>query len=41
MKEEAHRRYGEILKDVEAMIDDHSKGSLPAPRPPVITYEES
>jgi IMP and pyridine-specific 5'-nucleotidase len=25
MKEEAHRRYGEILKDVEAMIDDHSK----------------
>lgn len=25
MAEEAHRRYAEILRDVEHMIDDHSK----------------
>lgn len=25
MAEEAHRRYAEIMKDVEDMIDDHSK----------------
>ena len=24
-QEEAHRRYSEILRDVEAMIDDHSE----------------
>jgi IMP and pyridine-specific 5'-nucleotidase len=24
-REEAHRRYSEILRDVEVMIDDHSK----------------
>jgi IMP and pyridine-specific 5'-nucleotidase len=24
-REEAHRRYSEILRDVEIMIDDHSK----------------
>ena len=24
MAEEAHRRYAEIMKDVEDMIDDHS-----------------
>lgn len=24
MAEEAHRRYAEIMKDVELMIDDHS-----------------
>lgn len=26
-REEAHRRYSEILRDVEGMIDDHSKQS--------------
>jgi IMP and pyridine-specific 5'-nucleotidase len=26
-REEAHRRYSEILRDVEVMIDDHSKSS--------------
>lgn len=25
MAEEAHRRYAEIMQDVEDMIDDHSK----------------
>lgn len=25
MAEEAHRRYAEIMRDVELMIDDHSK----------------
>jgi hypothetical protein len=25
MAEEAHRRYAEIMQDVELMIDDHSK----------------
>lgn len=25
MSEEAHRRYAEIMRDVEVMIDDHSK----------------
>jgi hypothetical protein len=25
MAEEAHRRYAEIMQDVEGMIDDHSK----------------
>lgn len=25
MAEEAHRRYAEIMRDVEMMIDDHSK----------------
>jgi IMP and pyridine-specific 5'-nucleotidase len=25
MAEEAHRRYAEIMKDVEDMIDDHSR----------------
>lgn len=25
MAEEAHRRYAEIMRDVEVMIDDHSK----------------
>ena len=25
MAEEAHRRYAEIMQDVERMIDDHSK----------------
>lgn len=25
MVEEAHRRYAEIMRDVEAMIDDHSQ----------------
>ena len=25
MAEEAHRRYEEIMKDIEGMIDDHSK----------------
>ena len=28
MAEEAHRRYAEIMQDVEKMIDDHSKYSL-------------
>lgn len=28
MAEEAHRRYAEIMRDVELMIDDHSKVSL-------------
>jgi hypothetical protein len=28
MAEEAHRRYAEIMSDVERMIDDHSKGFL-------------
>lgn len=28
-QEEAHRRYSEILRDVELMIDDHSKHSIP------------
>lgn len=27
MAEEAHRRYAEIMRDVEYMIDDHSKRS--------------
>lgn len=27
MAEEAHRRYAEIMRDVELMIDDHSKPS--------------
>jgi IMP and pyridine-specific 5'-nucleotidase len=26
--EEAHRRYAEIMRDVELMIDDHSTGFL-------------
>jgi len=25
MAEEAHRRYAEIMKDIEDMIDDHSE----------------
>lgn len=25
MAEEAHRRYAEIMRDVELMIDDHSR----------------
>jgi hypothetical protein len=25
MAEEAHRRYAEIMQDVEGMIDDHSE----------------
>jgi hypothetical protein len=25
MAEEAHRRYAEIMRDVELMIDDHSE----------------
>lgn len=25
MSEEAHRRYAEIMRDVEFMLDDHSK----------------
>ena len=29
MAEEAHRRYAEIMRDVELMIDDHSKGAIP------------
>lgn len=28
MAEEAHRRYAEIMRDVELMIDDHSKSTL-------------
>lgn len=28
MAEEAHRRYAEIMKDVEVMIDDHSKDQV-------------
>lgn len=31
MAEEAHRRYAEIMRDVENMIDDHST-SLPSCR---------
>lgn len=31
-QEEAHRRYSEILRDVEYMIDDHSE-SAPFPLP--------
>lgn len=27
MAEEAHRRYWEIMRDVEGMIDDHSEFS--------------
>lgn len=27
-REEAHRRYSEIFRDVEVMIDDYSKSSL-------------
>lgn len=27
MAEEAHRRYAEIMRDVELMIDDHSKAT--------------
>lgn len=31
MSEEAHRRYAEIMRDVEVMIDDHSAlGSSPS-----------
>lgn len=33
MAEEAHRRYAEIMRDVEMMIDDHSKHSLPPSKP--------
>jgi hypothetical protein len=29
MAEEAHRRYAEIMQDVELMIDDHSKTLYP------------
>ena len=29
MAEEAHRRYAEIMKDIEDMIDDHSKSYTP------------
>jgi IMP and pyridine-specific 5'-nucleotidase len=29
MSEEAHRRYAEIMRDVEFMIDDHSAHSTP------------
>lgn len=28
MAEEAHRRYAEIMRDVEVMIDDHSMNPL-------------
>lgn len=28
MGEEAHRRYAEIMRDVEIMIDDHSMSSF-------------
>lgn len=28
MAEEAHRRYAEIMRDVELMIDDHSKAAV-------------
>ena len=29
MAEEAHRRYAEIMRDIENMIDDHSRPSIP------------
>jgi hypothetical protein len=28
MAEEAHRRYAEIMQDVEDMIDDHSNSTI-------------
>ena len=39
--EEAHRRYAEIMRDVEVMLDDHSKSAhlLPNPIPPPSTGE--
>jgi IMP and pyridine-specific 5'-nucleotidase len=39
-REEAHRRYSEILRDVEVMIDDHSKQPThtPSPAGPRLTY---
>lgn len=30
MAEEAHRRYAEIMRDVEMMIDDHSTSCRPS-----------
>lgn len=33
MAEEAHRRYAEIMRDVELMIDDHSRCN-----PPSVTF---
>lgn len=36
MAELAHRRYAEIMLDVERMIDDHSTYSSFLPRPPAI-----
>ena len=31
MAAEAHRRYAEILKDVEGMVDDYGEPSTPLP----------
>lgn len=28
MAEQAHRRYAEIMKDIEDMIDDHSESRI-------------
>jgi len=33
MSEEAHRRYAEIMRDVEVLVDDHS---TPFARPPQV-----
>ena len=34
--EEAHRRYAEIMRDVELMIDDHSKTPTSFPYPELL-----
>jgi IMP and pyridine-specific 5'-nucleotidase len=43
MADEAHRRYAEIMRDVELMIDDHSECCLGSHPPPfaVVSYRTS